>query len=99
MGYRITPLSIKCLQCRLSLRETQAEFAKRFKTHRVTIVKWENGAIETQHPLAADLLDRLWHKLHQEHKLLPEAAMVTILRQNQENYLKRGYKYQCSPSA
>jgi transcriptional regulator with XRE-family HTH domain len=82
--YRVTEGGVKVLQCRLSLRETQSEFAKRFKVSRMTLHRWENGQTITFHPIYRDILDLLWNRLKRDNMLLPEPVVTTVVRETKE---------------
>lgn len=79
---RVTDFAVQCLRARLSLGETQTEFAKRFLTSRQTIVNWERGkVIRPQAPIHAHILDRITHNLDAERRLVPREQVETMFRE------------------
>lgn len=82
---RLTDFGFDCLRARLSLMETQAEFARRFLTSRRSIINWESGAtLEPQAKLHRHILNRLIHNLDAEGKLMPREAVLIMFRESQE---------------
>lgn len=81
---RATDIGMRVLRCRLSLKETQDEFAARFRAAGVTISRWERGDVETIHAIYREILDGLESKLKDEKLLVPmelvEIVYKTVLK-------------------
>lgn len=73
------------LQARLSLRETQPEFAKRFKVSHMTIHKWETGKVEHLHRIYRHLLDALVAHLKANGQWMADDILTTVYRTELEN--------------
>ena len=79
-----TELGAKCLRARLSLRETQTEFAKRFHVTKMTVQHWESGKtirIQQVHKL---ILEAIVFNLKRDGHYLPEEVMTTVFREEVE---------------
>src|SRR6266699_3444912 len=69
------------LWARLSLRETQTEFAKRFMVGWLTIHRWETGKSKTSGRIHRQILKTILKKLHDEGRLMPHEAFETFYRE------------------
>lgn len=58
-----TELGRRVLRARLSLRETQTQFAKRLRVTPVTVHNWESGKTENIQPVHQEMLDGLTAQL------------------------------------
>lgn len=74
----MTPLGFKVVQCRLSLKETQEQFAERFRVTTATVCKWERGGVEVTHKIYTEILDLLHKRLKQEGRLISEYLIKQI---------------------
>jgi transcriptional regulator with XRE-family HTH domain len=77
-----TELSRKTLRARLSLRETQEEFAARFMVSRVTVHNWETGKSFRMQNIHRRILDVLLKNLAAEGRLIDDSIFDTIYREN-----------------
>ena len=77
---RPTKIGIAVLRARLSLRETQEEFSDRFRVSKTTIHKWERGYVTRMQRVYQEMLDALLKRLQAEGRLLPEAVVQTIFK-------------------
>ena len=80
-----TDLARKVLRARLSLRETQTEFGGRFYVTRITIHNWEtskSNRLQTVHKL---ILESLLRNLKAEGRLIDEAILDTVTREQLES--------------
>ena len=82
-----TEIGMATLRCRLSLRETQNEFAKRFMVTPVTVHNWETGKSQFIQKIHRQILVTLLEKLKKEGLYLPEPVFTAIYRAEFE---KRG---------
>ena len=67
----MTPLAVDVLQARLSLKETQMEFANRFRVSAVTVHKWEVGKVDRMHNIYKEILKGLIKGLEANGQLVP----------------------------
>lgn len=74
----------RALRARLSLRETQEEFAKRFLVSPITIHNWETGKTTHMQGMHKRILEVLVERLKAEGRYMPQEAYETILRTSQE---------------
>lgn len=79
-----SPHGLAILRTRLSLRETQAEFAKRFHVTMKTIGNWETGRVVAMLPIYQALLDRLVEQLAKQGHLIPLELIQEWLRKQQD---------------
>jgi transcriptional regulator with XRE-family HTH domain len=86
LKHPITPtkLGIQCLRARLSLRETQKEFAKRFQVQTCTVNNWETGKTQNINKVHQTMLDDLTEKLKREGTYIPADILTTIYREKLE---------------
>ena len=84
---KITEAGRKVLRARLSLRETQKEFAERMRVHSMTISNWELGRVTRLSRIYREILDAIIERLRAEGKLLPDEAITVTLKGEVE---KRG---------
>ena len=82
---RLTPWGMSVLRARMSLRETQPEFSKRFMATPVTIHNWESG--KSRHPqrIHRSVLDKLVVDLKKQGLWMPDDVFITICRTEVEN--------------
>lgn len=83
-----TALGVQVLRVRLSVRETQTQFAERFRVSKTTVHKWERGQTVKMHRLYKEILDNMTAKLMKEGRLVPE-EMVDILFRGDRDGLGR----------
>lgn len=79
-----TKLGVMCLRARLSLKETQPQFAQRFMVTPVTIHNWESGKSERINAIHQKILDTLIETLRREGRYLPEPEMTVIFKEKLE---------------
>lgn len=75
----ITPMGLTVLRARLSLRESQAQFAIRLHVTTRTLTNWETGRFEPQ-PIYRAILERIIAQLRMQGQLLPEETVRQLLR-------------------
>lgn len=75
-----TELSKLALRVRLSLKETQVEFAQRFMVSWLTVHNWETGKSRSCNRLHHQILKSLRARLDGEGRLIPEAAFIAVYR-------------------
>lgn len=80
-----TELSRKVLKARLSLRETQPEFAKRFMVSHITVHNWETGKTRHIQRIHKEILANLLKKLQNEGRLIDDSVLTSIYRTEMEN--------------
>jgi DNA-binding XRE family transcriptional regulator len=78
---RVTQLGTQSLRARLSLHETQAEFANRFLVNRFTIGRWETGGTARCAKIHQAILDKLIRRLADEGHLIPEEQVLVLFRE------------------
>ena len=74
-----TELGLRVRQARLSLHETQPEFAKRFMVNVMTIHNWESGRSEFIRPINRHLLTSLLTRLQTEGRLINDDYVRGLL--------------------
>jgi transcriptional regulator with XRE-family HTH domain len=79
--YRVTPYGMLVLRVRLSLHETQDEFAQRFRVSKNTVSNWERGFTRYPQKIHKEILDMLFHNLGRENKLIPQEQVLVLLRE------------------
>ena len=80
-----TDIGLMVMRTRLSLRETQAEYAKRFHVSVKTVGNWETGRVRDILPIYKAILFRLQEQLQRQGQLMPEDMLLAIVRQEQAN--------------
>lgn len=75
-----TETAASVLRARLSLRETQVEFAKRFLVTPVTIHNWETGKVSRMQNIHKKVLEELIKNLKKEGYYLPDEVFTTVFR-------------------
>lgn len=68
------------LRARLSLRETQKEFADRFRVTIVTVHNWESGKTQRIQAIHQEILNKLYLRLKDEGRLMDENAFQSLYR-------------------
>lgn len=79
---KTTRLAFDTLQARLSLKETQLEFATRFRVSRGTVNKWENGVVEHTQRIYREILLSLLARLKAEGRLVPDELVYTLFKED-----------------
>lgn len=82
-----TELSFTCLRARLSVKETQRQFAKRFMVQTCTINNWETGKSKFINKVHREILIALCNKLFKEGTYVDAAVVDKVM---QERIAKRG---------
>ena len=80
-----TELGRRVLRARLSLRETQKEFAERMRVSNITIYNWENGRTERINKIHREMLDTLIKQLKAGGIYMPDEAFQTVYRTQMES--------------
>ena len=75
-----TELGKKVLRLRMSVRETQEEFAERFRVTTLTIHNWECGKTEKIQKIHKEMLDTLVKQLKHEGRYMPDDLFSIIYR-------------------
>lgn len=83
---KVTELSVLCLRVRLSLQETQVQFAKRLHVTRKTISYWEHGHTPRSLPIYMNLLESLQQNLRTRKLLVSREAVNIKLRHMLEEH-------------
>ena len=78
---RVTPLAVGALRARMSLHETQTEFAKRFRVSRETICNWETGKTGRAQVIHQEILDAIMRNLQSEGKLISKDQVMHLFRE------------------
>lgn len=86
-----TKWGINCLRARLSLGETQTEFAKRFMVQLCTVNNWETGKTKDVNAIHARILSTLIERLKKDGMYMPEPEITTVVRQRLERKGAVGY--------
>lgn len=81
---RFTELGVKVVQTRLSLKETQKEFANRFMVSPVTIWHWERGKVDAMRRIYKKILDRLHADLAAQDRLLHRDVVLVLFKEDVE---------------
>lgn len=81
---RPSRLAFDVLQVRLSLRETQSEFARHFQVSKTTVYMWEKGRSKRMQRIYRHILDTLKERLQAEGRLLPDAAITVMFKEEVE---------------
>lgn len=76
----LTELGVAMLRARLSLRETQAEFAKHFRVTVKTVNNWERGRSTRTPAIYTEILAKIIAQLQANGQLLLEEQLQAILR-------------------
>lgn len=76
-----TEIGAKVLRARLSLRETQSEFAQRFHVTKMTIQHWESGKTLHVQKVHKIILEALVRNLQRDGHYLPQEIMTTVYRE------------------
>lgn len=80
-----TETSRRVLRARLSLRETQTEFAARFLVTRLTVHNWETGKSVRMQPIHNRVLDSMLQNLKEQGRLIEDALFETMYRETAES--------------
>lgn len=75
-----TSTGARTLRARLSLRETQEEFSKRFRVTRMTIQHWESGKSLHIQKVHKEMLDKLILNLQKDGMWMPEDVFIVVFR-------------------
>jgi DNA-binding XRE family transcriptional regulator len=81
---KMTDVAYKTLRCRLSLKETQTQFAKRFRVSVTTIVNWETGSVENMSRIYEEIMDSLTARLAEQGRLMPDASIRVLFKEEME---------------
>ena len=81
---RPTQVSIKTIRARLSLRETQVQFAQRFHVAPITVHKWESGKVLSLRPIYQVLMNALEARLRAEGRWLSDDIFAAIYHKELE---------------
>jgi len=79
-----TRLGLTVLRVRLSLRETQVQFARRFRVSPTTVWKWETGRVEHMQKIYKELLTGFEKELVASGRLLPEQFVEVLFKRDVE---------------
>lgn len=80
----MTPVGVDALQTRLSLKETQSEFASRFRVTPLTVHKWETGKVERMQRIYREILADLKLSLEAKGQLIPKDVIIVFFREDAE---------------
>lgn len=80
---RRTPNAERVLRARLSLRESQVIFAKRFRVSNITVHKWETGKTPYMQKIYQEILGALIERLQAEGRYLPTEVYENALAASQ----------------
>lgn len=72
------------LWTRMSLRETQTEFARRFGISWITIHRWESGKVKKAYHVHERVLGAIMNNLKTEGRLMPQEVFETYYREEIE---------------
>lgn len=88
LRYPATPtkLGFAVLRVRLSLRETQAQFANRFRVSSTTVWKWEKGKVKHMQRIYRELLAQTEGQLKASGRLLPEQLVEILFKEELERF-------------
>ncbi len=78
--FKPTTLSKRVLRARLSLRETQKEFAARFMVSHITVYSWEHGRTSKIQPIHERILANTLSNLAANGLLMASELFDTIYR-------------------
>lgn len=78
----ITALSLAMLRARLSLRESQAQFAKHFLVTIKTINNWERGRTARAMPIHLAILEKIIGQLKDQGQLVPDDILYRYINES-----------------
>lgn len=81
---RRTELSEKVLRARLSLRESQTQFAQRFRVTKLTVHNWESGKVLYMQQIYKEILAALIGRLQNEGRYVPVEMYEMFLADKSE---------------